>query len=263
MQNPLIFSVSILSICGISFCAQAGQESFFGDHTDVTLAAAGEYAPRYLGSSESTFRLLPVIQLQRGAMFVDSMKGIGYDLPIVGGFYFEHSLGFSFGRSDQNNPWRDGANNLRGMGDIKGALNTSLSLGYQFSPRLAADVMATLPLTANQGVAYQATLQGILWQKNDDEIDFETDLLFGDHRNNALFYGVSAKQSADTGFQQYNAGGGLYGQSAILSWSHQFTKAWKTLVAIDYTYLDDKAAKSPIIDKRNNVNETLEVAYSF
>ncbi|MFZ4835661.1 MipA/OmpV family protein [Rouxiella sp. Mn2063] len=263
MKNPLILSISILSICGISFCAQAGQESFFGDHTDVTLGAAGEYAPRYLGSSESEFRLMPVIQLQRGAMFVDSTKGVGYDLPIVGGFYLEHSLGFSFGRSEQNNLWRDGSNNLRGMGDIKGALNTSFSLGYQFSPQLAADVMATLPLTASQGVAYQATVQGILWQKNADEIDFETDILFGDHRNNMLFYGVSAEQSADSNFKQYNAAGGLYGESLILSWNHQFSKSWKTVVAVDYTYLNDKAANSPIIDQRNNVTETLEVAYSF
>ncbi|TPG64921.1 MipA/OmpV family protein [Ewingella americana] len=263
MKNSLILSISIITTGCLQFSAQAADGGFWGDHTDVSLGAGAVNKPRYSGSSQTTWGAVPLVQVHRGAMFIDSTKGIGYDLPIAGGLYLEHSLGYGTGRTESDSSWRDGSKKLKGMGNIKGVLNTSLTLGYQFSPRLAVEAMTTLPLTDSQGVRYQGSIKGVLWQGNKDEVDLQGDLLFGDHRNNNLFYGVSAQQSKNTSFNEYNAAGGLYAQSATLSWSHQFTASWSTLAAVDYTLLTDKADKSQIVDKRSSFNTTLAVLYTF
>ena len=53
------------------------------------------------------------------------------------GWYFEHTLGDDPGRADKNSGWREGANNLKGMGDIDATLNTGLAVGWQAAPWLS------------------------------------------------------------------------------------------------------------------------------
>jgi hypothetical protein len=77
--------------------------------------------------------VVPVLQGRNGAFFIDTQKGVGYDLQNASGWYFEHTLGYDLGRADKNASWRAGANNLKGMGDIDASLNTPLpSAGRRF-----------------------------------------------------------------------------------------------------------------------------------
>jgi outer membrane scaffolding protein for murein synthesis (MipA/OmpV family) len=121
-------------------------------NTDTfTMGIAGQYAPRYSGSNHQFFQVLPVIQGRKGAFFVDSEKGLGYDLQADNGLYLEHSLGYSLGRSDRNSNWRDGANELKGMGNIKAAMNTALAVGWSIAPWVSIEGKAILPVTDSQG----------------------------------------------------------------------------------------------------------------
>jgi hypothetical protein len=42
--------------------------------------------------------VVPVLQGRNGAFFIDSQKGVGYDLQNASGWYFEHTLGYDLGR---------------------------------------------------------------------------------------------------------------------------------------------------------------------
>ncbi|HAU5495950.1 TPA: MipA/OmpV family protein, partial [Cronobacter sakazakii] len=113
----------------------------------LTVGAAAEYAPRYSGDNHNTWSGVPVVQARHGAFFFDTEKGLGYDLQTDNGLWFEHSLGVSLGRGEKNSAWREGANSLKGMGNIKTALNTRLALGWSVTPWLTLEGQATLPLT--------------------------------------------------------------------------------------------------------------------
>lgn len=48
-----------------------------------------------------------------------------------------------------------------------------------------------------------------------------------------------------------------------LTWSHQLTPNWSGVVSADYTWLDDKAGNSPIVEKHDGTAFNLAVLYTF
>lgn len=151
--------------------------------------------------------MVPVLQGRNGAFFIDTQKGVGYDLQNASGWYFEHTLGYDLGRTDKNASWRAGANNLKGMGDIDVSLNTALAVGWQALSWLSVEGKATLPLTDSQGVSYQASFMLIPVQTGQDTFAFQTAALFGDKRYLNTWYGVNPEQSRRSGYSRYSAPG--------------------------------------------------------
>ena len=229
----------------------------------VTVGIMGAYAPRYSGADKQHWVILPLIQARDGAFFVDTEKGLGYDLQADNGFYFEHVLGYSFGRADKNSKWRDGSDKLQGMGNINGALNTQFAFGWQITDWFIPEIRATLPLTDSQGVEYQTSLTLIPWQDNTDTLAIQSAALFGDARNLNTWYGVNSKQSRDSGYRGYNTGSGFYGMQSSLSWQHQFNQHWGGTLGAEYTWLMDKVADSPLVSSRNNVTGFADIAWTF
>ncbi|ACT08046.1 MltA-interacting MipA family protein [Dickeya chrysanthemi Ech1591] len=233
-----------------------------GQQDGVTLGLAAHNAPRYSGSDERAWAMLPVIQARQGAFFFDTAKGAGYDLQF-GQFYLEHTLGYAPGRTDKKSSFRAGSDKLRGMGNIDGVLNTAVALGWQFTDQLSVEAKAILPLTDSQGVQYQTSLTSILFQDKSDTLGAQGTLLFGDARYNNLFYGVNQQQSQNSGYRTYQAESGLYGQSISLFWTHQFDPHWAATLSGSYTHLNDKAADSPIVFSANQSEGTFAVTYAF
>ncbi|AJC65327.1 MULTISPECIES: MipA/OmpV family protein [Dickeya] len=233
-----------------------------GQQDGLTIGLATHNGPRYSGSDERVWNLLPVIEAREGAFFFDSAKGAGYDLQL-GQFYFEHTLNYSPGRTDKNSSSRPGSDKLRGMGKIDGVLNTAVAFGWQFTDQLSIEAKAILPLTDSQGIQYQTSLTGILFQNNSDTLGAQGILLFGDARYNNLFYGVNQQQSQNSGYRAYQAQSGLYGQSVSLFWTHQFDPHWATTLSGSYTRLNDKASDSPIVFRSNQGEGLFAVTYTF
>ncbi|MGF9659787.1 MipA/OmpV family protein [Pantoea agglomerans] len=229
----------------------------------LTLGIAGINAPRYSGADKQHWQLMPVIQARDGAFFLDSQKGIGYDLQADNGLYLEHTLGYGLGRSDRNSSWRDGDDRLRGMGNIDATMNTALALGWSVTPWLVLEGKATLPLSDSQGVQYRTSVTLIPWQTSDDTVALQVAGLFGDGRYMNTWYGVNSKQSARSGFERYDAAGGFYGTDTSLTWSHQFTPACAASVIGDYSWLDKHASDSPIVERHNGASATLALSYTF
>lgn len=206
MSVPLLMAVA------------SGAQADDGTASDsLTVGLGGEYAPRYSGSDKQVWQVVPVLQGRKGAFFIDAQKGGGYDLQNDSGWYFEHTLGYDFGRAEKNSGWREGANNLKGMGDIDATLNTGLSAGWQAAPWLSMEGKATLPLTDSQGASYQASVTLIPLQNNQDTVAFQSAALFGDSRYLNTWYGVSERQSRRTGYRRYAAPGGFYGVDTSLT----------------------------------------------
>ena len=229
----------------------------------VTLGIAGISAPRYSGADKRHWQLMPMVQARDGAFFLDTQKGIGYDLQADNGLYLEHTLGYGLGRADKTSSWRDGDDRLKGMGNIDATVNTALAVGWSVTPWLALEGKAILPLSDSQGVQYRTAITLIPWQTDRDTVALQTAGLFGDGRYMNTWYGVSRQQSARSGFAAYNAAGGFYGTDTSLTWSHQFTPAWTASVIGDYTRLDKHASESPIVARRNGASATLALSYTF
>jgi len=261
ITRKLLLHITCFALSGTMLPALA--EGDDATQQNVTVGLGAQNTPRYSGSDKRHWQVAPVIQARDGAFFFDSQKGVGYDLQSQSGFYLEHTLGYSLGRADKNSVWRDGDNKLKGMGNIAATLNTALAAGWSVTPWLDLEGKATLPLTDSQGVHYQASVTLIPIQTPDDTLAFQSAALFGDHRYMNTFYGVNAQQSARTGFATYAASGGFYGTDNSLTWSHQFTPHWGSVVSADYTWLGEHASQSPVVFRRNNTSVSLAVLYTF
>lgn len=251
--------ISCIAVMNISLIARAADT----DPKSLTLGIGATSAPRYSGSDQRQWQFVPVIQARDGAVFFDSQKGVGYDLQSDSGLYLEHTLGYSLGRSDKNASWRDGSDKLKGMGNIDAALNTALAVGWTIAPWLTVEGKAALPLSDSQGVQYQTSVILIPLQDESDTIAFQSAALFGDSRYMNTFYGVSQKQSQRSDYARYSAPGGFYGVQSSLTWGHQFTPQWGTTLVAGYTWLNDHAADSPIVFRRNEATATAAITYTF
>ncbi|KQN52003.1 MipA/OmpV family protein [Rouxiella silvae] len=229
----------------------------------LTVGIGSENAPRYSGSDKRHWQVMPVVQARDNAFFFDSLKGLGYDLQSDNGLYLEHTLGYSFGRSDRNSGWRDGSNELKGMGNIRGAINTAVAVGWMATPWLSFEGKATLPLSDSQGVQYQTSATLVPFQNNIDTLAIQGTALFGDSRYTNTFYGVNQQQSLHSGYAAYQTSGGFYGFDNNVSWSHQLTPRWSTAVSADYIWLGDRAKDSPIVFRSNQTLVSLAVLYGF
>jgi outer membrane scaffolding protein for murein synthesis (MipA/OmpV family) len=219
--------------------------------------------PRYSGSDQRQWQVVPLVQARDGAFFFDSQKGLGYDLQADNGLYLEHTLGYNLGRSDDNNLWRDGSDKLKGMGNISAVANTAIAVGWQATPWFSVEGKATLPLTDSQGVQYQGSVTLLPWQTSTDTVALQTAALFGDARYNNTFYGVNQQQSERSGYATYHSGGGFYGMQSSLTWNHQYSAQWGSMLIGNYTWLGDKADDSPIVYRRNEFTAIAAITYSF
>lgn len=218
ITRKLTLYTACLVLTGTAGSARA--DDALPSQKNFSIGMAGQSLPRYSGSDKHRWQLVPLAQARDGAFFIDSQKGVGYDLQSDSGLYLEHSLGYNLGRSEQNSDWRDGSDRLKGMGNIKAAVNTAVAVGWSVTHWLTLEGKATLPLSDSQGVNYQASATLIPLQTSTDTVAFSTAALFGDSRYMNTLYGVSAAQSSRTGYTEYQAPAGFYGADSNLTWSH-------------------------------------------
>ncbi|KAA8995756.1 MipA/OmpV family protein [Affinibrenneria salicis] len=259
-------NIMLCTLCFITAGTTAvarADESDNPSQSSVTVGIGAQNAPRYSGSEKRAMQVMPVVQARYGAFFLDSQQGIGYDLISDNGLYLEHTLGYTLGRSEKNSSWREGANKLKGMGNINSAVNTTIAIGWTIAPWVSVEGKASLPLSDGQGGQYRTSLTLLPIQNDSDTLAWQAAALFGDHRYMNTFYGVNKQQSARSGYHRFNTAGGFYGIDTSLTWSHQFSSHWGTSFSAGYTWLGDHAADSPIVFRRSQVTGTAAVTYTF
>ena len=254
-------SVAAVCLCGAPL-AQA--DSAQGGYS-VTAGFGAAIAPRYLGSSD--YQVLPVPYLDvvtPEGIYIDSEKGIGYKWLLPSNFFIDTSINYSLGRKDENEAWQSGSNYLKGMGDIPGALITTVTAGYRLGAVGDVTLSADLPLSnRSRGDTYRVGFQYIVLQARRDRLSTSAEADFGSSKYNQTFFGVDASQSASTTFPQYGVGSGLYAVRAGLTWEHQFDKHWLMSATQQITNLTGDAVNSPIVQRRVSLLTDALVGYTF
>ena len=203
-------SLSTIALSGAAFAAEpeVSLPSLLGDQTDVTVGAAILNAPRYMGSKNRQTTALPVLTVQRGPLYFDSTRGIGWQYQSPSGFYLDHAIGYDLGRDDKNSQWRAGSNRLKGMGKVKGAVTTTVTAGYQFAPWLALEASGEFALReTKRGNQYRARAKSPVWQSatKDDVLAPSADVPVGGVRFHQTYFGVKPHQTLRPGFAVHHA----------------------------------------------------------
>lgn len=235
--------------------------------TSLTVGGGVDVAPRYSGSDENRVSTALVLDYSmRNGFFVSSTRGLGYGNNL-GNVDYSAALSYRTGRKDHNvdsDDMNDGSDYLRGMGNIKGSALGVVGLGYNFTPWLSAQLQAEVPFSQrDNGAALHVGIVSPLYHSPKNSVTMALTSSWGTNDYMQTYYGVSAPQSAASGFTQYDAGSGIYAWSLNLDWTHNFTERWSVVADAGYTQLAGDARNSPIVQRKSSPTGSLKVTYRF
>lgn len=233
----------------------------------LTLGGGVDVAPRYSGSDKSRVGAAQVVDYaMANGFFISTTWGIGYGNNI-GNLDYSAAVSYRTGRKDKDvssDSISSGSDYLRGMGDIKGSAIVVPGLGYKVTDWLHLQLQAEVPVSErDNGEAAHFGISSPLYTSPNNAVTLALTSSWGSGKYMQTYYGVSAAQSAASGFARHDAGAGIYAYSLNLDWTHRLTSRWSVLAAAGVTQLTGDAADSPIVQRKTSPTGSLKVTYSF
>ncbi|MFS2156117.1 MipA/OmpV family protein [Pseudomonas sp. Pseusp122] len=267
-QWAKLLSASLALLCSVGSHADDSSthpdQSIFGDKTSFTLGLGAAVLPRYMGSDKYRSQILPVVTVQRGIFFADSVHGLGLQLETASGFSASAALNYDYGRSEKNSNGRPGSTELKGMGTVGGATVADFNVGQQILPWLSASAEAELRVAGERrGNRYRLGVEGIAFHSDRDSLTLDLDAHAGDGRYNQTYFGVTRLQSRLSGFSSFSADSGIYAYSAALNWLHTFDPHWSTLASLGVTHYTDQTRGSPLVKTDAEGTGLFALNYTF
>ncbi|MBT1726850.1 MipA/OmpV family protein [Enterobacter quasimori] len=233
----------------------------------LTLGGGVDVAPRYSGSDKTRVGAAQVVDYaMENGFFISTTRGVGYGNNI-GNLDYSAAVSYRTGRKDKDvssDSISSGSDYLRGMGDIKGSAIVVPGLGYKVTDWLHLQLQAEVPVSEREnGEAVHFGIISPLYTSPKNEVALALTGSWGSDKYMQTYYGVSAAQSAASGFARHDAGAGIYAYSLNLDWTHRLTSRWSVLAAAGVTQLTGDAADSPIVQRKTSPTGSLKVTYSF
>ncbi|MFH2742649.1 MipA/OmpV family protein [Enterobacter hormaechei] len=233
----------------------------------LTLGGGVDVAPRYSGSDKSRVTAAQVVDYaMANGFFISTTRGLGYGNR-VGNLDYSAALSYRAGRKDRDvssDSIASGSDYLRGMGDVKGSAVVVPGLGYRITDWLNVQLQAEVPVSErDNGEAVHFGIASPLYTSPENSVTLALTGSWGSSKYMQTYYGVSAAQSAASGFARHDAGSGIYAYSLNLDWTHKLTSRWSLLAAAGVTQLTGEAGDSPIVQRKTSPVGSLKVTYSF
>ena len=237
----------------------------WGDHTDVSLGLMLGTGPAYMGAKETQGVVGPFFSISRGIFFYDP-RGIGVQYGSDDGFMASLSIGADPGRDEKKSSvaGQPGSERLKGMGTIRRATTANLALSVPVTDWLALTGAAEFRVHgAQRGNTFHAGFDVTTLDTDSDQITLGLKAHGGNQRYNALFFGVTPQQAQASRFSAFDAKSGLHAYSLEAGWNHVLDRHWSITGGVEAMRMANRAAKSPLVEKRTGVSGFVGVNYQF
>jgi len=207
---------------------------------NLALGGMAFETPRYEGGAVYEPYFLPMIDIDYGPVFVNTLTGAGLYIPANAG----RNLIFSPAIR-----WRSQRSLGENLESIRptASLNTILKFGgIMFNLRISDSWMAD-----NRGGLYNL---GFVYQNNNGEkikYTIYSTLMFGSQKYNQVYYGITPAESAEFGFAPWNAPGGLKSVDVGGIMSYFINPHWSLDFRGEYLRITDLLADSPVVAEKN------------
>ncbi|WPZ33795.1 MipA/OmpV family protein [Thalassobaculum sp. OXR-137] len=246
------------------------------DDWEFVIGAGVGYGSKYEGSDEMEAMFLPVVDVTwKDTVYLSTEDGLGAVVYDDNNFTVNVGFNYDWGREESD------SSDLRGLGDVDGAVTANLSLEYDIGPvtpflELTRHLGGTNGLEASFGVetmipvsAFMGSESGSNGMRLGDEGESGPAFLAGlsstwsDDKYMKNYFGVNSTQSARSGLQQYTAKSGLKSVTAELGFLYPVNENWEVMTMVEYSRLIGDAADSPISKDDGVVFGGLTVSYKF
>ncbi len=270
-----------VALSGFASDVQAQDFGGFGEQDktgnwDVFVGAGVAIAPEFEGSDEYETTFVPGFQAVWRDRVLITPEGLGAFVIRQDSLRVSAAIGYGGGRKEDDSVY------LRGLGNIEDGAVLSLGAQYDLGRRLTATADVRTFLDGSKGTVISVGLQtqvpfgvvrGALLPTGApyDEVADRQGLAFiggisldwADDNYNQSFFGVDAMQSSASGYQQYDAKGGLKSVKVEVGFTQPMGKNWGLTGIAAYSKLLGDAADSPIVQDTDSLSATLAIGYKF
>ncbi|MCH8620769.1 MipA/OmpV family protein [Undibacterium sp. TS12] len=257
-------AIAFSSLMAMSFSAHAQDKPAQEPESTAVIGAGVFYGPEYIGAKKNRFGPILFGEYQnKNGFFVGAGRGIGFGTKVED-FSVSAAVGYRAGREDsRTNSSLFSSDDLKGMGDIKGSVTTNLHLGKTLGAvNFTADANLALSHREN-GNLYNFGASAPVFQTASDKVEVGGTLSYGDAKYNQTYFGVTATQSANSGYKAYTPKAGFTQALGTVAWTHVIDKNWSVRTAAGVSQVMGDAADSPLTKKKTNPILMSTVNYSF
>lgn len=168
------------------------------------------------------------------------------------------SLRYDPGRSESQ------SDQLRGMGNIKATVRTRLGLRWEPAPFWSLSLATSLDaLGSGGGYTVEAGLSRTFILDARQRVTLGAGLIGAGDRYLQTWYGVTAEQSARSGYPIYEPNAGLRNVHASATWRIEVNPQWAGFASLGATRLLGAAADSPLTRQPNGYSVSAGIARRF
>jgi outer membrane protein len=220
-----------------ALAAQESEEGFSG-----SLGMTVVTSPEFEGSNRYRVRVLPVMDLSYGPVFLSMGDGLGLNLVPAPGWIIAPTLRYRWARKEKDSDL------LRGLGDLKDGVEAGGIIRWQPGPAgLSLKVFQGLGrvdgLTAELGADYGTALT------EDLSGSVGLSAVFADRKYNQRYFGITQAQAGKSDYPVYDPGAGLKNVAATASLGYDLTEYLELGLWTQYKRLTGPAADSPLVER--------------
>ncbi|WP_067271373.1 MipA/OmpV family protein [Mitsuaria sp. 7] len=262
--SPVVLVSLMLPICG---GAQAQSTAADASSATVVVQAGVAVATRYAGSDERA--VVPLLGLEYAhpsGFFASTQRGLGY-AGSAGPLSYSAALGYRGKREEKKTTglgFSSGSKYLRGMGEVKGSATANLTLSYAVMERLQLQVATEQPVSnRDNGALYSVGAAATLLEDGKNTMVLSVAANAADRKYMQTYHGVTAAQSARSGYAAYTPKAGAHLAEAGVSWQHKLSSEWSVTGMVGAQTLLGDAKKSPLTRRTTSLVGAVFVSYSY
>ncbi len=264
-NHVVISALTLLSSALITSHAMAQSASDNKEQASSVVGFGLGYIPEYEGAKKQ--RVIPVLfgeYKNSSGFFLSSLRGIGVE-KAYGDFEISAALAYRGGREDnRSNNSLFGSDDLKGMGNIAGSVSGKIGVSTMLGGTVKAYADANLALTKREnGHSFKFGITPLVYQSKTDQLGLDLSAEYGDAKFNQTYYGVTALQSANSGYKAYSLKAGFNQVNASVAWTRAIDNNWSVRTMVGVTQLIGDVADSPIVKKKTNTMLVSTVNYRF
>lgn len=224
----------------------------------ITFGAGVSYLPDYFGADSQSLNPTGTMRFDYlrlpGGLEFGSLRAPG----LVTGFGPRGSVRFIRSRKASDNA------ELRGLDDVDWTLEAGFGLGYDAEfARAFADVR--YGFNGHEGLTGEFGADALLYPYENVIVTFGPRAAWGNSDFMSTYFSVSDREAAASGLPAYDASSGFYSVGVELGARYEFSPSWGLEGRINYDYLINDAADSPItgLGSRNQFGGRLLITRSI